>query len=287
MKEYVEVNQEDLFTNIFFLRAEDIAKESAMAKFDLLTQEALVSDIADWLIIFAESTGSFCELGAFAALPSSVSITSVVVDKKYRGSHSFLMNGPVRVIDECDAPLSKVFFSNLNCPMENGDFTATLHSIRECVKQNEEFSSNEDRKKLNSDATKVRVGSFAHEILDLIDLFGPIDEETLLELYCRVKRFNKSKFRLVSQTMSGMKADKRIGVNQVLAAMHATGLIGTIDSEENMSLRYYSCINLDNYFMFKQTKDLDFNNMRARVLLERRKRNRFYESNFYKRFNAK
>ena len=69
LKQYVEKNQGILFRNVFLLRAEDIASEPQMAEFDLLTQEAIVSDIADWLIIFAESVGSFCELGAFAAMP--------------------------------------------------------------------------------------------------------------------------------------------------------------------------------------------------------------------------
>ena len=268
LKQYVEKNQGILFRNVFLLRAEDIASEPQMAEFDLLTQEAIVSDIADWLIIFAESVGSFCELGAFAAMPHSAAIASVVVDRKYEGGDSFLLKGAARVIADCGAPFSKVYYSDLNCPLANERFTRKLNDVRTQVKLSEEFPSNKGRKMINRKQSEVLVGSFALEALDLIDILGPLDEQTLVALYCKIKGFTKRGFRLVSRTMRDMRPEDeaRVEVGQVLAMMHATNLIGAIPESDEGSVSYYSKVNLDGYFMFRQTDGSDFNDMRARVL---------------------
>ena len=310
LREYVERNKNRRLQNIFFLKAETIAQEDAFSDLDLLTKEALFADIADWLVIFAESVGTFCELGAFAALPHSVSITSVVVDQQYKNSSSFLLNGPVKVIESCNAELSKVFYSDLNCPLMNKDFEKTLLNIRNLVKENENFYLNRRRKiitksvqkpnsepskKYTKDKTKsnsrtdIQVGSFAHEMLDLIALFQPIDESSLVSLYLKVKGIeNVAKLRLVSQTLSNdMKKTTVIKPAHVLAIMHSTGMIGKLECDQSSESLYYSKVKLVNYFMFRRTDEKDFNEMRASVLLKRRRRSRNYAENFYCRFDAK
>lgn len=287
LKSYIEDNRSDQFKNVFIFNAEDIAEEPDMAKFDLLTQEALVADIADWLVIFAESVGSFCELGAFAAMPHSVAITSVIIDKKHKNDNSFLIKGPVRVIRESKAPLADVFYSNLQCPMANAKFTDVVNNIRENVIESELFESNKRRKKLSdSGDPEVMVGSFAHELLDLITLFGPIDENTLIKLYVSVKEINRKDLSLRSLTLGDMNRDQKVKPQQVLATMHAANLIGIVSDKNEIPL-YYSKINLESYFMFKDTDKRDFNEMRAEVLLYRRRNEFPYEANFYQRFNSR
>lgn len=302
LKEYVERNKNSNLQNIFFLKAETIAKEDAFSDLDLLTQEALFADIADWLVIFAESVGSFCELGAFAALPHSVSITSVVVDQKYKGSNSFLLNGPVKVVESCNARLARVFYSDLNCPLMNKEFEETLLNIRSLVKENEKFHLNERRKRITrrsrennpagdsktGSSITIQVGSFAHEMLDLITLFQPIDEKTLLALYRKLKGIETTTNTcLVSQTLSeDMKRPTTIKAAHVLAIMHSTGMIGVLDGDRSGERLYYSKVKLTSFFMFRRTDEKDFNEMRADVLLKRRRRNRDYANSFYQRFNA-
>ena len=68
--------------------------------------------------------------------------------------------------------------------------------------------------------------------------------------------------------------------------MHATNLIGVIPESGEGPISYYSKVNLDGYFMFRQTDSSDFNDMRARVLLSRRGRGRRHDENLYQRFNS-
>ena len=129
------------------------------------------------------------------------------------------------------------------------------------------------------------VGSFAHELLDLVALFGPLSEKGLIELYCRLKGFNSKRIRIVSKILEAdMRKLKVIAASQVLAAMEATGMLGRIGDRPGSGL-YYSKVSLKNYFMFKNTMDDDFRNARAQVLLSRRCRGRANETNLYRRFD--
>lgn len=285
LKRFVEDSKDENLNNVFFLNAENIAKTGGMHAFDLLTQEAIIADISDWLIIFAESFGSVCELGAFSSLPSSVPITSVVVDKKHRGEHSFIIDGPIKVIDSCKAPLSQVFYANIKCPLESASFAGFVRQIRDKVKESEIYPKTRDRKIINKVANKVKVGSFAHELLDLVALFEPIKQMDLIDLYCEIKNFKRDELSISSLILTeDMKSPVKVSIEQVLGAMHASDLLGVLFDENGLPL-YFSKVKLDNYFMFRRTKDSDFQNMRARVMLRRRRRGFFYEEGLYRRFN--
>ena len=270
-EDYIKNSDNPLLDNVLFLKAEDIAKQPSMKGFDLLTQEALVADIADWLVIFAESVGSFCELGAFSALPSSLSLTSAVIQKEHRGDDSFLINGPVRMIGECEAPLSKVFYSKKDCPMENPVFVNYVINIRSLVAKNESVYRNRGRKTINT-GSPVLAGSFALELLDLITLFGPIDKDDLVKIYSKIKEI-KIPLKIRSRTLENdMKKEIIIRPIQILEVMHATDLIGVIENSKTSKQLYYSKIRLADYFMFRRTKDKDFVNMQAEVCLRKRRR---------------
>lgn len=284
IRKYVENSSNNELNNVFFLSAENIAKSYEMSEFDLLRQEAIISDISDWLLIIAESVGSFCELGAFSSLPHSVSITAVIVDRKYKNSNSFLMKGPVRVIDKSDAPLSQVFYSNLDCPMANYRFASFVRNIRQKVKASDLYFKNKGRKSINLDANDIKVGSFAHEMLDLITLFEPISMQELIELYCRIKRFSQQKMRITSTTLyEDMRTEGTIKPQQVLAAMLASGLISE-KVADGVAL-FYSKVHLTKFFMFNKTNEEDFLNTHAKILLRRRRKGYFYEKDFYRRFD--
>ena len=62
----------------------------------MLTYEELLADISDAIIIFTESCGSYCELGAFADDVDRLTKKMIIVnDKKYEGAQSFLTKGPL------------------------------------------------------------------------------------------------------------------------------------------------------------------------------------------------
>lgn len=56
---YVSNNHTEALKNVFCLTAEDVAAEMDGSRLNLLQQEALLADISDWILIFAESCGSF------------------------------------------------------------------------------------------------------------------------------------------------------------------------------------------------------------------------------------
>lgn len=286
LQDFVTRSDDESFRNVFFLKAENLALDPRMEGLNLLAQEAILADVADWLVIFAESVGTFCELGAFASLPHSASITSVVVEKSHQHDNSFLIKGPVTVIKETPSVLSRVFYSNLDCPMANRLFAETVNDIRKRVEENEGRNINKDRKKLNTQEDKINIGSLAHEMLDLITLFGPIDAPSLLSLYCTVKNFDPRKVRIFSAVLQqDMDSDKRIGFDQLLAVLTSMNLIGSQWNEENGIEFFYSKIRLEDFFMFKGTDECDFANMRARVVLKRRKQGRGFEKSLYRRFD--
>lgn len=127
---YVSNNHTEALKNVFCLTAEDVAAEMDGSRLNLLQQEAMLADISDWILIFAESCGSFCELGAFSALPHAAWITSVAVGKQYKGSRSFLIDGPVEEIATGDSSLNKVFYLDLNNPMSSPDLCRFVSELR-------------------------------------------------------------------------------------------------------------------------------------------------------------
>lgn len=63
---------------------------------DLLIFEEFLAEVSDAIVLFVESPGSFCELGAFAYADALFSDKLIIVmDEKYRRSKSFIATGPV------------------------------------------------------------------------------------------------------------------------------------------------------------------------------------------------
>ncbi len=284
-------NSEDVrLRNTILLSAENIAKTPVLSSLNLLEQEALISDIADIILIFCESVGSFIELGAFTVLKSSTEITTVVIDSKYRNSESFLNNGPVKLIAGNKQPLSKVFYANLKCPLGSIELNYFIRSLRDAVKEYENRlwhrtkSQGTKKKAISNDGQKVDVGSFAHEMFDLISLLGPIDEKTLIELYLMLKGFSQSDFKLHSNTLSELPSNKNsILPRQVLAIMEAIGMIDEICINDQPLPLFVAAYPPVSFFMFKGTKEKDFAEMRYLIHKRKKDRGLLSEGGFYNR----
>ena len=92
LQRYIEKQSPD----IFIVLSEKLWEESFDSNIDLLTFEDFLAEISDAIILFCESPGSFCELGAFAYAEKCFGDKLVVViDEKHKNEKSFIMTGPV------------------------------------------------------------------------------------------------------------------------------------------------------------------------------------------------
>lgn len=287
LTEYVNASARPGLKNVFCITAENMSELPEFSNMDLLTQEVMISDVSDSLILFAESVGSFCELGAFAALPHVQSIMCVAIDKKYSNSKSFLNGGPIRVVREGGFPLNGVFAVALDYPMGSPDFSAFVNSIRFRVNESENVSFNKRRKDINRTEGRINVGSLVHELLDLVYLLGPIEADELIDIYCAVKRFKRRRAKIVSLTIDGdLKRPKttKISFDQAIAFMKAMDIIAPIEAD-NGCVMYYAKLSLEDCFMFKGTDTDDFRSAISSSQLAARGRGRKGFSNVYRRFD--
>lgn len=308
LREYVSESADSVLDNVFCLSAEDIAGSGVLGGANLLQQEAMLADICDWIVVFAESAGSICELGAFAALPHAAAVTSLAIDKSHEGERSFLADGPAREIGEGGQPLNAVFYLDLEDPLDDERFASFVRRLREGVHRGVRRSLLSSRKAFNLDEDDVRVGPLVHELLDLLQVVGPMCVRDLFDLYCDVKRFRRRYARGVYSTtmLEDMRLfeSARVPFESVVGMMLATGLVSRDVASEKPApsgqaptpapatparpadpapatparppvtfsddTPVLSNVRLDSYFMFRGSRDPEFANMRAALLLRRR-----------------
>lgn len=268
-REYVQRNASGTLKNVFCLTAEDIAQSNALREWNLLQQEAVLADICDCIIIFAESVGSYCELGAFSSLPHASRITSVVIPKKYKDDSSFLNDGPARELEGNESDLSRRFYLQFDSPFSDAEFTKYVSSLRKTITNSASKNYQNVRMKLNDDEANVAVGPLVHELMDLLQLLGPSTEEELLDTYCNVKQFRPTKLQIKSTILEKdirESPKSKITMSSVVEMMMATGL-----AQRDEKGYLFPTVHLDSYFMFKSIYAPEFSRLHARVLLRKRK----------------
>jgi len=95
--------------------------------------EALVSALADCIVVIPESPGSIAELGYFSAQKSIRDKVLVVNDLAYQGDQSFLNLGPIELINRHSIYRPALHFSLHN---RNPDFRAIGRQLRRYKLQN-------------------------------------------------------------------------------------------------------------------------------------------------------
>ena len=86
----------------FFLAedaARDIFSHGEPAFVNIAEFEALISDLADCVLVIPESPGSIAELGYFSALTTIREKLLVVNDLNFQGDESFLNLGPIELVN--------------------------------------------------------------------------------------------------------------------------------------------------------------------------------------------
>ncbi len=177
--------------NLFIVLSEELWENSFGSNIDLLTFEEFLAEVSDAIVLFVESPGSFCELGAFAYADKLFSDKLIIViDEKYEGDESFIITGPTAKAKKDGA---KVIYAPLD-----GTGLLSCTSMRNIIDRIiTDFSSKSagiNKRSPNKDENAVHVNTFIIELLELIRLLEPISRKDLLDIYKATKNFHNFKF---------------------------------------------------------------------------------------------
>ena len=177
--------------DIFIVLSEKLWEDSFDSNIDLLTFEEFLAEVSDSIILFVESPGSFCELGAFAYAEKLFSDKLIIViDEKYRGDKSFIITGPTAKALKDGA---KVVYAPLD-----GSGLLSRFELRSALDGKiQDFQSKsyaQNKRTPNQENEKVLVNSFILELLELIKILQLISKKDLVEIYKLVKEFSSFSF---------------------------------------------------------------------------------------------
>ena len=242
----------DQSNDVFIVLSEKLWEDSFDSNIDLLTFEEFLAEISDSIILFVESPGSYCELGAFAYAEKLFSDKLIIVIvEQHKDSKSFIITGPTAKADKDGA---KVIYA----PLDGDDLLSNLElrSVLDDILLNfKSRSAARNRRNPNTENDKVLVNSFILELLELIKILQPISKKDLIDIYKRVKGF--SSFTFIKK--DGQKFHNEIKLDYIFKLLQTVELI---DIQDNM----VSCKqNRAQSLMFTYTKMAE-NRERSRML---------------------
>lgn len=212
----------------------------------MLTFEEFLAEVSDAIILFAESPGSFCELGAFSSAEKIFNEKlMIVIDKKYKNQKSFLLTGPTKKAEKDGA---KIIYA----PLDGSGLLSSDELRNNIDKKTFEFSSKRatiNKRRPNENAEKVFVNTFILELLELIIILQPVSRNDLLNVYRRVKDF--SGFKLVKS--NGSNFFNEIKIEYIIKLLDVVELIEYNEEIITINVDFYK-----NYqaLMFNHTKIL-------------------------------
>ena len=144
-----------------------------------------MAEVSDAIILFVESPGSFCELGAFSYADALFSDKMIIVlDEQYRNDRSFISTGPVLKASDNGAKI-------VHAEVKNGALLASVElrfAVIDLANKIKNKVSSINKRIINKN-TNVHIGSFIPEILEIIKLAQPIMSADLIQLYKDIKGF--------------------------------------------------------------------------------------------------
>lgn len=230
-----------LLPDVHIVLSEDLWEDGFNDSIDLLSFEEFLAEVSDAIILFVESPGAFCELGAFAYADALFSDKLfIVMDEKYRDSQSFISTGPVLKAKENG---SKVVYAQI----ENGALLASNELRTEMLALTETVKTKRsamNKRTINNDENRVNISSFILEILELLRLSQPITSTDLIQLYKEIKGFksftfvkrNGEKFKPEVKTGYIWKLLKNAGILKEIAPYM---ILSNCDKTQHMMLKYY------------------------------------------------
>lgn len=145
---------------------------------DLLSFEDFLAEASDVIILFIESYGTACELGAFAMKEKLVDKLVVFNDNQFISTKSFINDGPIEKIKSINE--TNVIYTDLNAIFSNYKL---INKLNEVINQN-------NRLKINRDYSQIHLKSFIVEMLELISILQPIKQDDLIRIYKNLKNFS-------------------------------------------------------------------------------------------------
>lgn len=181
---------ERLLPDINIVLSEQLWEDGFDSTIDLLTFEDFLAEVSDAIILFVESPGSFCELGAFAYADSLFSDKMIIVlDEQYREERSFIATGPVlKALDNG----SKVVYAEIKdgALLSSAELRSAVIDLTNKMKSKVSAIN----KRVINKNVNVHIGAFIPEILEIIKLAQPIKSADLIQLYKDIKGFENFTF---------------------------------------------------------------------------------------------
>lgn len=208
--------------DVFIVLSEKLWEHGFNSNIDLLTFEEFLAEVSDSIILFVESPGSFCELGAFAYAEKLFSDKLIIViDEKYRGDTSFIITGPTaKAIKDG----SKVIYAPLDGTglLSSFDLRSALDEKLQDFKSK---NSARNKRSPNHKENEILVNSFILELLELINILQPISSRDLIDIYKTVKGF--SAFSFVKK--DGSSFHNEIKIDYIIKLLETVELIKLTD----------------------------------------------------------
>lgn len=220
-----------MMPDVRIVLSENIWDQAFEANIDLLSFEEFLAEVSDLIILFVESPGSFCELGAFAYADKLFNDKMIIVmDQRYRDCKSFIASGPVLKAQKENA---KVIYADIehNMPMTSSELLAELNCFIDMAK--------EKRTPINKREIghkQVKISSFIIELMELLRLFQPVGQDDLLCLYKQVKEIDS--FTFVKR--DGQPFHQEIKLKYIINLLKTAELI--IQDEQGLRLVDYAKI---------------------------------------------
>lgn len=234
--------------DVVLVLSEKLWEKDYSKNMDLLTFEEFLAEVSDCIILFVESPGTFCELGAFSYADKLFSDKLVVIiDNKYKNEQSFIVRGPV---EKCRSNGSEIIFANLETGdlLSSGELRLSVTKILDRLNDNKHHLN---KRITNFNSEKVYINSFIIEILELIKLSQPIKSTQLWDLYKLVKEFRS--FTFIKR--DGNPFSKEINPSHILKLLYNSDLID-IDMDEYITYKSNKIEHLlFNYTEFSEDSD--------------------------------
>ncbi|ASF38509.1 hypothetical protein CEH05_04995 [Halobacillus halophilus] len=240
---YKNIGRDD----VFCIFAEDLWSNQVIPNLDLLSFEDFLAELSDYIVLFIESFGTACELGAFAMRDELLKKLIVLEFEEFKGVESFINDGPVKKV--LNNHSSNVFYVQEQAIFSNSDLYDLLISL-----------GKKKKAVINTKEQSVKLNSFLIEIIELISLLGPINSKDLVNMYKEIKGFNSFNFSL-EQVNNKERKGSKVNVQNILNLLCMAGIIKNINNYYSLEKKHFSYIK----FMFELTNE-EFYSIRATLL---------------------
>lgn len=232
--------------DIICVYSEELCKIFNIDIVDLLSFEEILAELSDSIILFLESYGTACELGAFAMKENLLSKLLVFNGQEHFGKQTFINDGPIRKLINRNE--NSVIYADLKAFFAN---TKSYSSLIDFVSKNKTC-------KINLDEKNVKLNSFLIELLELIMILGPINKRDLIFAYKYIKGFKNYNY----SSEHDNKTIKTVQLKQLLQLLINLELIEQ-NTDKNLVIKNKQ-FEFKN-FMFSMSFN-QFNNIRSKVL---------------------